>query len=184
MAQEDGGYEIKPDKNPAVPPGAEPGPTGASGPTGGAPKPGEPGWVPPVPIIEEAEVAEEDLVDPDVEQNKGVAVLAYILFLIPLVAAPNSKFARYHANQGLLSFILLIVVCMAVAILQGGKMLAVWGLHRIPVLDLFFACGLSVLQPALLMGWLALMIVGIINAANGLKKPLPVVGHWTLIKWN
>jgi uncharacterized membrane protein len=169
MTQDDGGYEIKPVEKPAVPPG-------------GAPKPGEPGWVPPVPIVEKADAVEGEAADPDVEQNKGIAVLAYILFLVPLVAAPNSKYARYHANQGLLLFILLIVVCVAVAFLQGALFLARWGLESIPVLKAFFTCGIWILQPALLMGWLALVIAGIINAANGLKKPIPVVGHWTLIK--
>ena len=43
----------------------------------------------------------------DINQNKVMAVLAYIgiLVLVPLLAAPNSKYARYHANQGLLLFI-------------------------------------------------------------------------------
>jgi uncharacterized membrane protein len=147
------------------------------------PKPGEPGWVPPVPVIEKAEAeAEEPPVDPDVEKNKGMAVLAYILFLIPLVAAPSSKYARYHANQGLLLFILFICVCVIVAMLQGGRFLAAYFLNAIPILDWFFACGLVLLQLALLVGWIALMIAGIINAANGQTKPLPGIGHWTLIK--
>lgn len=39
----------------------------------------------------------------DINNNKGLSVLAYIgfLFLVPLLACPNSKFARYHTNQGL-----------------------------------------------------------------------------------
>lgn len=43
----------------------------------------------------------------DVADNKVMAVLAYIgfLFLIPLLAAPQSKFARFHTNQGLVLFI-------------------------------------------------------------------------------
>jgi uncharacterized membrane protein len=177
MTQDDGGYDVKPAE-----PSASPPPPPANGPSAG-PKPGEPGWVPPVPVIEKAEAAaEEPPADPDVETHKGMAVLAYILFLIPLVAAPSSKYARYHANQGLLLFILFMCVCVVVALLQGGKFLAAYFLYSIPVLDWFFACGLTLLQPALLVGWLALMIMGIINAANGLKKPLPVLGHWTLIK--
>ena len=173
MTQDDGGYEVKP---------VEP---ASAAPAGGAtskPKPGEPGWVPPVPIIEKAEASEDVAADPDVEKNKGMAILGYICFIIPLVAAPSSKYARYHANQGLLLFILLICVCVVVAFLQGGKFLAAHLLNAIPILDWFFACGLTLLQPALLVGWIALMIVGIINASNGLAKPLPGVGHWTLIK--
>mgnify|MGYP002689030352 FL=1 len=44
----------------------------------------------------------------DINNNKGMSVLAYIgfLFLVPLLACPNSKFARYHTNQGLVLFLL------------------------------------------------------------------------------
>ena len=43
----------------------------------------------------------------DIAKNKVLALFAYIgiLFLIPLLAAPNSKFARFHTNQGLVLFI-------------------------------------------------------------------------------
>ena len=43
----------------------------------------------------------------DVENNKAMAVLAYIgiLVFIPIFAAPNSKYARYHSSQGLTLFI-------------------------------------------------------------------------------
>lgn len=37
----------------------------------------------------------------DIAENKIIAALAYILFLIPLLAAPKSKFAKFHTNQGL-----------------------------------------------------------------------------------
>lgn len=40
----------------------------------------------------------------DAQENKGMAVLAYLIFLIPLLAAKESKFARYHTNQGLVLF--------------------------------------------------------------------------------
>src|SRR3954470_1008619 len=47
----------------------------------------------------------------DIEQNKVYAILAYLgpLFLVPLLAAPNSKFARYHANQGLVLFLATVI---------------------------------------------------------------------------
>jgi uncharacterized membrane protein len=195
MTQDDGGYEMKPLEKPPGAPADESAnrqtgePAGAGGASsaeaadaGGTPKPGEPGWVPPEPVVEKADDAEEEGADQDVEKNKGMAVLGYVFFLVPLVAAPNSNFARYHANQGLLLFILLMLVCVAVALLQGALWLTGWALASIQVLRAFFSCAFWVLQPALLLAWLALMVTGIINAANGLKKPLPVVGQWTLIK--
>ncbi len=166
---QDGGYDITPEDKPAPPPGP--------------PKPGEPGWVPPVPIIEKADAdAAEAPVDPDIETNKGMALLGYICFLIPLVAAPSSKFARYHANQGLLLFILLMVNVILIVLLQGGLWMVDYFFRNITILDYFFAGGLHLIQFALLVTWVALMIYGIIQAANGVTKPLPGIGHWTLIK--
>lgn len=39
----------------------------------------------------------------DINDNKGMSVLAYIgfLFLVPLLACPNSKFARYPQTRDL-----------------------------------------------------------------------------------
>ena len=50
----------------------------------------------------------------DINNNKGMSVLAYIgfLFLVPLLACPNSKFARYHTNQGLVLFLLEFASCI------------------------------------------------------------------------
>ncbi len=47
----------------------------------------------------------------DVEKNKTVAMLSYlwILFLIPLLTAKDSKFAQFHAKQGLVLFIFSLV---------------------------------------------------------------------------
>src|SRR6267378_526195 len=55
----------------------------------------------------------------DIEQNKVYAILAYIglLFLVPLLAAPNSKFARYHTNQGIVLFLATIVLMAASMVL-------------------------------------------------------------------
>ena len=44
----------------------------------------------------------------DIEKNKAVGILAYILFFIPIIAARDSKFAMYHANQGLALFIVAV----------------------------------------------------------------------------
>ena len=146
------------------------------------PKPGEPGWVEPVPIVEKSEPAlVEEEKDPDVEKNKGVAVMGYVLFLIPLVAAPQSPFARFHANQGLLLFIMWIVAFMGVVVLHVGHAIT-RAYVDIPILTGFFFCITPLLQGALLIGVLGLTIFGIIHAANGEKRGLPLVGQWQLIK--
>ncbi|NIA18335.1 MAG: hypothetical protein GWO79_00430 [Actinobacteria bacterium] len=49
--------------------------------------------------------------DPDVEANKTIAALSYvwILCLVPLLGKRNSKFAQFHAKQGLILFIIEII---------------------------------------------------------------------------
>ena len=103
----------------------------------------------------------------DVSKNKGLAILSYIgiLFLVPLFAAKESKFARFHANQGLVLFITDIVLYIAVGIIEGF----------LPVIG-------SLLSWAVYVFILVLAILGIVNAANGEEKELPVIGQYRLIK--
>ena len=43
----------------------------------------------------------------DIAENKGITVLSYLgpLVFVPMFARKNSKFARFHANQGLVLLI-------------------------------------------------------------------------------
>lgn len=99
----------------------------------------------------------------DVEQNKVMAILAYIFFLIPLLAAKDSKFAMYHANQSLVLFIIGIA-----GNIIGGILFFVY----------IGVCVTSLVN----LAWLVLAIIGIINASNGEMKPLPIVGNITILK--
>ncbi len=99
-----------------------------------------------------------------------MAALAYILFFLPLVVCPDSTFARYHANQGLLVLILGVGGSIVLAIL--GVILA--------LVRLWFLS--SLLSIVFSLAVLALVVIGIINAVNGQAKPLPVIGKITLIK--
>jgi uncharacterized membrane protein len=98
----------------------------------------------------------------DIENNKVMAVLAYIgiLFLVPLLAAKDSQFARFHANQGLVLFLAGIVSGVVVVVPILGILLSV-------VCSIFLT---------------VLMILGIVNAATGKAKELPIIGKISLIK--
>lgn len=98
----------------------------------------------------------------DIEKNKAMGILAYILFFIPLLAAKESKFAMYHANQGLVLFL------TALAVNIVGRIIPFIGWTLIIPLG-----GLCVF---------VLAIIGIINAANGQQKPLPLIGNIQIIK--
>jgi uncharacterized membrane protein len=96
----------------------------------------------------------------DIEKNKGIAAITYILFFLPYLVAPQSKFAMYHANQSLILLIVSVV---------GGTVLGIIPLLGWALLPLF---------------WIAtfvLWLIGIINALNGKMKPLPLIGNYTIL---
>ena len=100
-----------------------------------------------------------------------------IFVLIPVFAAKNSPYARYHANQGLLLFLAEIVwtvFCSVVNACLG--LLSLFG----PLFWVISAVISSILG-ILSLVFLALAIYGIVNAATGKAKPLPVLGRFTLL---
>jgi uncharacterized membrane protein len=108
----------------------------------------------------------------DAEANKLMAVLAYlgILVLVPILAAKESPFARFHANQGLI---------LLIASIGGSIVLSIIGF----ILPLALYLVSSLLYLVYSLAILALAIIGIINAVKGEKKELPLIGNLlTLIK--
>ncbi len=97
----------------------------------------------------------------DISSNRIYAVLAYIgpLFFVGLLAAPDSRFARFHSNQGLV----LLIAEFAVSLL-----------YIIPIAGWLAGSIIEVL-----LGVLA--VIGIINAVQGKAKELPVIGKYKII---
>ena len=109
----------------------------------------------------------------DIEQNKVLAILAYLswLVLIPIFAAPKSKFARYHANQGLVLAIVEIGWWVVQAILSAVLFAISWRLAFI-----------SMILGLVNIVFLVMLVIGITNAANGRAKELPVIGKFKILK--
>ena len=96
------------------------------------------------------------------EGNKLLAAISYIwiLFLVPLLAAKDDAFARYHANQGLVLFLVSIALgIIAIIPFIGAIISAIGGIVTF-----------------------VFMILGIINALKGEMKPLPLIGGIEIIK--
>ena len=107
----------------------------------------------------------------DAEDNKLMGILAYlgILFLVPYLAAKESPFAKFHANQGCVLFIVEIAL---VVVLQMLWVLLPLGLYLI----------IRLLSSMVYLGIIVLAILGIINAVKGEMKELPVIGKYTILK--
>lgn len=111
----------------------------------------------------------------DVQNNKVMGILAYfvILFLIPLLAAKDSQYARFHTNQGIVLFIFDIVMWIISLVVNFVITFASLGI-------LSFVG--TIISNLLGLLCLALTIVGIVNACSGEPKKLPIIGGITLYK--
>ena len=101
----------------------------------------------------------------DAENNKGMAVVAYLLFFIPLITGDHKKspFVMFHTNQGLVLFIFSV----------GGWIVS--SILMIILIGIFLGTVVGITS-------LAFLIIGIINAVQGRMKPLPLIGKFEIIK--
>lgn len=99
----------------------------------------------------------------DIAENKMLCILCYlgILLLIPLLVKQDSKYVRFHCNQGLLLLIFDIIISIVAVVPLIGWLVSVVGY----VASLVF------------------LVMGIVNTCNGRAKTLPIIGNIaTLIK--
>lgn len=121
---------------------------------------------------QETQTHDEDT-KPQAQSNTAMAVLCYlgILLFIPLLTdAKQDKFVKYHLSQGMVLLIAAVLVSMVRWILPTGITGGLGGLF----FGLFVTFIISVIQ----LGLLVLVIMGIIHAVQGEKKPLPLLGQY------
>jgi uncharacterized membrane protein len=111
---------------------------------------------------------------PDDIQSNNVAVMAltYILPFLPFIVSPNSQYAKFHANQGLICWISGIV-------LSVGSMILCRILSLIPLIRLFLPFVVNKLVGVII---LLIFVFGIVNALNQRAKDIPFVGQFRIIK--
>ena len=105
---------------------------------------------------------------PDNSTVRVITILDYLGFLclLGLFIEKDNEDVRFHTNQGLILFLLEIAVGIVGALLSG--LLGLVG---------------SLLSSLLSLACLVLAILGIINAVNGQRRPLPIIGAlFTFIK--
>lgn len=124
----------------------------------------------------------------DIKDNKIFALLSYIgpLFLVPVLAAPKSKYARFHANQGLVLFLAEIIIALPLKALDWlngfifGNISLFWNwLSFIPAL---IGGVISLIGLAAGMLALVLAVIGVINAFQGKANELPFIGKMRILK--
>ena len=91
-----------------------------------------------------------------------MAVLAYLLFFIPLIKGVKSPFVRFHQNQFWVLFIIGLI---------GGLLMIV------PIIGWIAGSIIELLT-------FVLGIMGVVSAASGKAKPLPIVGGIKILSSN
>ena len=106
----------------------------------------------------------------DIDANKKFGILAYLgfLVLIPLFAAKDSPYARFHTNQGLVLFLTYSAWEVTSYVLHWTVWFASW------TIDLADA--------AVAIAYIALVVIGIINAAKRRARELPLLGGIRILK--
>jgi uncharacterized membrane protein len=102
-------------------------------------------------------------VQPAGSNDNAIAALGYLIFFVPLLVEPKTEFKTFHANQGLLLLIFMV----------GGSIVSA-------VLTVILIG--AILWPLLMLYGFVVGIMGIVNALNGKKARLPLIGQWDLLK--
>jgi uncharacterized membrane protein len=104
----------------------------------------------------------------DIEKNKAMAIFSYIgiLVIVPILAAKDSPYAKFHSNQGLVLLIAWVIYSIITGVINN--------ILNLLALRMIFSLA-SLL-------FIALAVLGIVNAAGGKAKKLPLIGELTIIK--
>lgn len=111
----------------------------------------------------------------DANANKVMAILAYIIPLIPFLAEKNSKWVRFHSIQGMNFWVIAIAIYVLLMII--GIIAAV-----IPFIGWLLGIVLVLIGLAVSFAILALDVIGIINVIQNKAKELPVVSKIKIFK--
>ncbi len=97
------------------------------------------------------------------DQARVPSAIGYLFFFVPLIMNPDSKFARYHANQ---SLILLLLIFLGSSVVSA-----------IPYAGFF-------LMILMLLFCFVCLIRGIVLALSGKAKRIPFFGKLVIIEFD
>lgn len=117
----------------------------------------------------------------DINKNKLMAILSYFgpLVFVPILSAPKSKYARFHANQGL-CLLILDAIYYILNTLSGFIKVTQRGMYGFTYKVTPWYVSVVLIAIAVFVSVLA--IIGIVNAATGKAKKLPLIGNFKILK--
>lgn len=109
----------------------------------------------------------------ELTEDRAVAAIAYLgpLAFAALFLAKDSKFVRFHANQGIVLILTSVVYGIVSDVLERMILAVFWKAYVI----------IGFINTAWLV-FPVLVCIGIANAVNGREKELPVIGKIILLR--
>ncbi len=104
----------------------------------------------------------------EIEEGKGMAILAWIFWIIPLLAARDKRFAMFHTQQALALWITIVVIYIAMWILT----------MLVSLISDTLTCIISILMFIPWIVFVVFWIMGLITAIQGKAKELPIIGKF------
>lgn len=119
---------------------------------------------------------QEEKSEAEIGNHRAMAILAYIpgFVVVPLVFGQQSRFVRYHTNQGFLLFILEALRWGIMSMLYTGLPLL---FESHPMMYLF-----GFLNGVISFLFLTLAIVGVLHVIGGTCEELPGIGKYRVIE--
>jgi uncharacterized membrane protein len=104
----------------------------------------------------------------EIEDGKVMAILAWIIFLVPLFAARDKRFAMFHTEQAIVLLIVFIPLYIIITVLT----------MIIGQVSGTLACIVSILSFGVWILYLVMWVMGLISAIQGKAKELPFIGQY------
>ena len=105
----------------------------------------------------------------EMEKGKAMAILSYIIPLIPYFAEKENKWVRFHAIEGMNLLIVAVAVNIIISILWSIVGWRLWSL-------------MSTLSSVINIGITVLCVIGIVNVCQEKEKELPLISKIKIIK--
>lgn len=122
----------------------------------------------------------------DISENRFYASLSYLgpLVIIPVLFSRNSKFVRFHANQGLCLF----AAALAYSVIYSLLKMVMRSVFPIGYESFYLQTrgalydGLSVILALVWFVFIALALLGFLIAICGRVKRLPMIGKFRILR--
>lgn len=114
------------------------------------------------------------------DRERVLGAISYIgpLFVVSYLMAENSKFVKFHANQGLVFFLAALVVKIVLGTIVVAAFVPAMVSQRYGMGMMYGFGGVGTVVNIVMLAIVILAVFAIVKAAQGEQWEMPVIGKW------